>query len=230
MPARTKNWDNHVSHAETVARTEGFARLRDLIVQRARPSAGEVVVDVGSGTGLLTLEVAPLVEKVWAVDISPAMGDYLRAKATSGGLDNVEAVVASAVSLPLADRSADVVLSNYCFHHLTDPEKDQALLEVRRVLRPGGRLVFGDMMFRIGAADPRDRQVIGAKVKAMVAKGPAGVARLARNAVRYATGRWEHPAPAPWWEAALRRAGFAEVHVEVLEHEGGVASGRAPQD
>ena len=225
---RMKNWDNHVVHAEAVARTDGFARLRDLIMESANPSSRDVVIDVGAGTGLLALEVAPLVEKVWAIDISPGMAEYLRAKASSGGLQNIEVAVSSAVSLPLVDEAADVVVSNYCFHHLSDHEKEQALLEVRRVLRPGGRFVFGDMMFRLGAGEARDREVIRAKVKSMLAKGPAGVARLAKNGVRYMTGRWEHPAPASWWESAMHRAGFVDVQVQVLEHEGGIASGRAP--
>lgn len=225
-----KNWDNHVVHAEAVARTDGFLHLRDLIVEHASPSSEDVAVDVGSGTGLLALELASRVRTVWAIDISPAMAEYLRAKAASAGLDNVHAAVSSAVSLPLVDDCADLVVSNYCFHHLRDDDKDRALLEARRVLRPGGRLVFADMMFRVSASDVRDRQVIAAKVKSMVGKGPAGLARLAKNGLRYAAGQWEHPAPAPWWQSAMYRAGFTDVHVEPLEHEGGVALGRTPED
>ena len=219
----TKNWDDHVVHAEAVARTGGFTHLRDAIVEHAQPCAEDVVVDVGAGTGLLALALAPQVKRVWAIDISGAMVEYLRAKAVSGGIENIDAAVSSAASLPLFDATADLVVSNYCFHHLDNEGKDQALGEAYRVLRPGGRLVFGDMMFTVGVSDARDREVVRAKVRAMVAKGPAGVARLAKNALRYASGRWEQPAPAPWWESALRRAGFEDVHVEVLPHEGGLA-------
>ena len=224
MPELTKNWDDHVVHAEAVARTAGFTHLRDEIVSRARPTSEDVVVDVGAGTGLLTLELAPRVARVWAIDISGAMVEYLRAKALSADLDNVDAAVASAASLPLVDESADVVVSNYCLHHLDEAGKHHALEEAYRVLRPGGRLVFGDMMFRVGVADARDREVVRAKVRAMVAKGPAGVLRLAKNGLRFASGRWEQPAPASWWDGALRRAGFTDVQVEVLAHEGGLAS------
>ena len=228
MATGTKNWDAHVAHAEEVARGAGFGHLRDRILELAAPQADDVVVDVGAGTGLLTLPLAERVAKLWAIDISPLMGEYLRAKAASAELTNIETVTASAVSLPLVDASADVVVSNYCFHHLDDAGKRRALEEIRRVLRPGGRLVFGDMMFRVSVADGRDRRVVAAKVRAMLRKGPAGVVRLARNAGRLASGRWERPARAEWWADALADAGFVDVTVEPLEHEGGIAVARRP--
>ena len=143
MPAKsTKNWDHHVADAEEVARGAGFLGLRKRIVTLAAPGERDVVVDVGSGTGLLTLALAPSVAEVWAIDISPAMTEYLRTKAQSAGLENISPAVAPATSLPLVDSSADLVVSNYCFHHLSDAGKDRAIAEAHRVLRPGGRLVL----------------------------------------------------------------------------------------
>lgn len=214
--------------AEEVARTTGFQELRDRIVERAAPRAQDRVVDVGSGTGLLTLALAEHVDRICAVDISPAMSEYLAAKAQSAGYENVEAITASAVSLPLVDESAELVVSNYCFHHLSDPDKRRALREVARVLTPGGRLVFADMMFRVALGEQRDRALVRRKVRAMASKGPAGLLRLAKNGLRFATGSWEKPARAAWWVEALHEAGFVEVHVDELEHEGGLASARKP--
>lgn len=221
-----RNWDNHVSQAEEIARGSGFRTLRDQILALAEPGPSDQLVDVGAGTGLLTLAVADRVNRVWALDIAPSMCDYLRTKTASAGLENVEVGVASADSLPLVDASVDVVVSNYCLHHLDDDRKHQALAEVYRVLRPGGRIVIGDMMFALRPGNARDRRVVLSKIRAMIRKGPAGVARLTKNGVRLISRRWEHPSPASWWEQALVRAGFSDVLVHELEHEGGIAYGR----
>ena len=223
-----KNWDSHVGQAEDVARSPGFLELRDSIVRLADPSAGDRVLDIGAGTGLLTLALAPRVRSVWALDISPAMCDYLRTKAASAELDNVEPVVGSAVSLPLMEECVDLVVSNYCLHHLSDADKVKSLEEIRRVLRPGGALVLGDMMFRPSLGNARDRGVVIGKIRALMRRGPGGVVRLLKNAVRFFAGGWEKPARAGWWEEALRNVGFEQVQVETRHHEGGIAYGVKP--
>ncbi len=228
MAEMTKNWDEYVAQAEDLAGAAGFVALRDRILELASPSPEDRCVDVGAGTGLLTLALVDRVDRVCAIDISTAMCDYLRAKATTAEVENLEIIATSAVSLPLADGSVDLVVSNYCFHHLEDDDKERALAEVLRVLRPGGRLVFADMMFAMTLSDRRDRRVIAAKVRAMLRKGPAGVVRLARNARRLASGTWEKPARPEWWGEALGRAGFKAVRVIRLDHEGGIALAYKP--
>lgn len=223
-----KDWNNYVLHAELIARSDGFLAMRQEILERAGLEARDCVIDVGCGTGLLALAAAPRVQKVYAVDIAPAMCDYLGTKAKSGGVTNIELAVGSAASLPLADECSDAVISNYCFHHLGAEGKRMALEEAFRVLRPGGRLVFADMMFALRPGDPRDRQVVSAKAKAMLRKGLPGVLRLLKNGWRIATGKWEHPAPAAWWEAEIARAGFVDITVRELSHEGGIAYARKP--
>ena len=223
-----KNWDNYVSAAEEVARTEGFRGLRDRIFALAEPNSYDAAVDLGAGTGLLTLALADRVEHLWAIDVSRAMVEYLATKAHSAGLSNVDVATASVVSLPLVDHSADLVVSNYCFHHLRERDKHRALDEVARVLRPGGRFVFGDMMFKIAVTNGRDRKILSEKVGALLSRGPSGVARLAKNGGRFAAGKWERPSRPDWWEAALKRAGFVDVSVEQLDHEGGIGYGRRP--
>jgi ubiquinone/menaquinone biosynthesis C-methylase UbiE len=202
--------------------------MRDRILELASAGPDDAVIDVGTGTGLLALELAPSVRDVQAIDISPAMTAYLRSRLDETGIENVTPLTASAVDLPVPDESATIVVSNYVYHHLKDADKDRGLAEVFRVLEPGGRIVIGDMMFRPQLGDARGRQVIVAKVIAFLRKGPAGVLRLLKNLMRFATGNWEQPADARWWEQALVRAGFEEINVQPLEHEGGIVSARRP--
>jgi ubiquinone/menaquinone biosynthesis C-methylase UbiE len=228
LPVSSKNWDRHVDHVEQMADSPGFQALRDLILRLAQLSTGDRLLDVGAGTGLLAQTAARDVARVIALDGSPAMCRHLERKFARLELANAEALLGDATDLPLSDNEIDVVVSNYCLHHLSDADKGRALVEIRRVLRPGGRLVFADMMFRIGIANRRDRSVIALMVKRMLRHGPSGAIRLLKNGMRIASGRWEHPAGVEWWRKALLDLGFTDVTVFALEHEGGIAFARKP--
>jgi ubiquinone/menaquinone biosynthesis C-methylase UbiE len=220
-------WDGRVDAWEEVAGSEAFVRLRDRICELAGPAPDDRVVDLGAGTGLLALALAPSVAEVIAIDISPRMLERLQARADSNRVHNVVPIVADLRRLPLADASATLVVSNYAFHHVDDAGKELALAEARRVLEPGGRLVVCDMMFSL-SLEPRDRRLITQKVCALARRGPAGVLRIARNAGRVVARRWEQPAPAATWERMLLDRGFNDVVIELLEHEAGIAAARRP--
>jgi ubiquinone/menaquinone biosynthesis C-methylase UbiE len=220
-------WDTRVEAWEEVAASPAFERLRDRICELAEPTADDTVVDLGAGTGLLALALAPLVAEVVALDLSPPMLERLEARADAAGVANVVPLVGDLRSLPLPDASATLVVSNYAFHHLDDAGKELALAEVRRVLEPGGRLVICDMMFSL-SLEARDRRLIGQKLLALARRGPAGLLRIARNAGRVIAGRWEQPTRPEVWERMLRNRGFEDITLKVLEHEAGFAVARRP--
>lgn len=220
-------WERRVDVWEEVAASPAFRRLAATVASLAVPTECDRVVDLGAGTGLLTLALAPHVEAVIAVDHAPAMLARVREKMRGSAIANVECVVADLRSLPLPDESATLVVSNYAFHHLSDADKELALAESRRVLEPGGRLVLCDMMFAL-SLDPRDRALIARKLVRIARRGPAGLARIVKNAGRIATRTWEHPASAERWHELLEGRHFADVEVRLLEHEAGVATARRP--
>ena len=220
-------WDGRVEAWEDVAAGQAFLALRDRVIECAQPTADDDVVDLGAGTGLVSLAVAPRVHEVAAVDISARMLERLDAAAASDGVCNVRTVEADLRHLPLEDEWATLVVSNYAFHHLDDAGKELALSEARRVLQPGGRLVICDMMFSL-SLDSRDRRVVWEKVWAMLKRGPAGVVRILKNAGRVVAGKWEQPARPETWVEMLKARGFVDVQVELLQHEAAIATARRP--
>ena len=220
-------WDERVEAWEKVATTPAFLAIRDRIVELAEPRRDDYAVDLGAGTGLLTLALAPHVQELVAVDISERMLDRLDDRAAADGVDNVEPLVADLRRLPLDDECATLVVSNYAFHHLDDAGKELALAEARRILRPGGRLVICDMMFSL-SLEPRDRRLVWEKVRGLLRRGPAGVVRIFRNGVRIVAGRWEQPATPESWEEMLAARGFEQVRIELLAHEAAVAVASRP--
>ena len=107
-PQRAKTWDGHIPHVEALASSLGFRRLRAQIITAARVTCSDHVLDIGAGTGLLTLAAAPKVAHVTAVDISPAMCRHLERDLDLRSINNADVITASASDLPLADASYDV--------------------------------------------------------------------------------------------------------------------------
>ncbi len=108
---------------------------------------GKRVVDVGCGAGTDTLIAAMMVGPhgfVIGVDMTPAMLEKARAAARSAAFNNVEIREGFMETLPIEDGWADVIISNGVLN-LT-PDKDRALREMHRVLRPGGRLQLADIL------------------------------------------------------------------------------------
>ena len=226
--ARTESeWDSRVAVWEEIADSAPFQRLAAVVFEQAAPTGEDRVIDLGAGTGLLTLAFAPHVEQVLAVDASAGMLARLEEHARERELTNVTPLLADLRSLPLADETATLAVSNYAFHHLDHQSKELALGEARRVLAPGGRLVVCDMMFALSLA-PRDRAIVGSKLRLLARRGPAGLLRIARNGWRLARGRWEQPAPPERWEQMLRQRHFEEIGLQVLEHEAGIVVARRP--
>ena len=104
------------------------------------------MLDVGCGTGTLAVaaaQAAPAVA-VTGLDADPAILTKARRRSADAGLE-IRFDEAMSDALPYPDESFDVVLSTLFFHHLPDDAKHQTAAELVRVLRPGGRLVVGDL-------------------------------------------------------------------------------------
>jgi len=221
------DWNTRVAEWEDVAASPAFQRLADHVLTAAEPTAEDAAIDLGAGTGLLTLRLARLAGEVIAIDNAPAMIEHLRGVCARNTLDNVSCRVADLRELGLPDRSRTLAVSNYAYHHLDHADKAVALQGLYRVLAPGGRLVICDMMFGLSLR-ARDRQIILDKVRLMARRGPAGILRILRNAGRVATGTWEHPERPEAWIQLLSDAGFVDIRTRDLGNEAGMAVARRP--
>ncbi len=151
---------------------------------------GEVVVDLGSGGGLDVFLAAQKVGpagRAIGIDMTPAMIERARANAASAGYTNVEFHLAGIDRLPLADASADCVISN-CVLNLA-PDKPAVFREIFRVLKPGGRLAVSDIALKSDLPEP-------------IAKSLAAYVGCIAGAIRIDDYRTE-----------LRNAGFESVEI-----------------
>jgi ubiquinone/menaquinone biosynthesis C-methylase UbiE len=133
--------------------TLGHARLlRKLTVDNALIRPGDSVLDVGCGTGEVTLlaKTSAREGKVYGIDPAPEMIAVARRKAARKRLD-VDFRVGVIEALPFPDSSIDVVTSSLMMHHLPEELKVRGLAEIYRVLKPGGRLLIADFMRPTGS-------------------------------------------------------------------------------
>ena len=120
---------------------------RDRLRHVLAPQPGERVLEVGPGTGYYTLDVAGWVGpdgEVEVLDVQREMLDHTMGRAGERGISNISPTLADATAMPYEDGSFDAA---YLVTVLGEvPDQDAALRELARVLKPGGRLVVGELM------------------------------------------------------------------------------------
>lgn len=141
-----------------VALTARERTFKAQVLGRAGLRPGEDVLDLGCGTGTLALaalESQPTA-RITGLDADPEVLAKARRKAGDAGVD-LTLDEGFSTDLPYEPGRFDVVLSTLFFHHLGDEAKSQTAAEILRVLRPGGRVVVGDLG---RAQDPVMRLVV----------------------------------------------------------------------
>jgi len=180
-----------------------FGHFGALLAERAGLRPGERVLDVAAGTGASLVPAAQRVGATGSVvglDLAPGMVDRLRELIARLGIENAEALVGDAESLPFQDETFEAVICGFGLFFF--PDADRALGEIRRVLRPRGQLALST--FTRAGSDSMD--AIWAQIAAFMPVPPAVDHRRRFDEVSYL-------------RDAFARAVFEEVTVEASPFE-----------
>jgi len=139
--------------------TESFAGVGNPHASGPLP-AGATVVDIGSGAGtdllLAAVQVGPTGRAI-GVDMTEAMRDRARGGASACGLTHVDVREGEATALPVETESVDVVISNGVLNLVA--EKQMAIAEIRRILKPGGRVQIADIVLGVELPEEARRDI-----------------------------------------------------------------------
>ena len=150
-PAQTEGrlirWASFYDGLASIMTLGQVRRLRVLTVDQALLRTGETILDVGCGTGGVTIPAKIRVGEsggAAGIDPAPEMIAVARRKAKRAGIE-IDFRVGVVESLPFPDETFDVVTSSLMMHHLPQRLRVKGLAEIKRVLKPGGRLLIADM-------------------------------------------------------------------------------------
>jgi SAM-dependent methyltransferase len=200
--------------ATTLAANEAsLSSVRDRVLAGADLQTGQTVLDLGAGTGLLTFgalaRVAPH-GRVISLDRDPGCLDAISRRAAARGLyrDRIQVVAGLADALPLADAAVDAVVVRSVLVYVGD--RAAAAGEIRRVLRPGGRVsAFEPLPGRLHESGGVDWRPVWAVRLALE--------RLVEEQRRSPRDRAVAEASAEELASAFRSAGLADVEVQLDE-------------
>jgi putative AdoMet-dependent methyltransferase len=126
-----------------------YGAVLERMAHLAAPRAGELALDIGTGTGNSATALLERGCLVVGLDPSERMLRHANEKAARWpGLYRTARVADPFLAIPYPDATFALVVSAYAIHHLTEEDKLAAVREMRRVLAPGGRVIVGDVMFR----------------------------------------------------------------------------------
>lgn len=204
------------SKAEVEIYDSSHANFRDMeaespsVLDKLGIEKSHTLIDLGSGTGTFAVHAARRCARVHAVDVSQAMIDCARAKASDAGVSNIEFHHAGFLTYEHNDPPVDAVVSTYSFHHLPDFWKGIALQRLNGMIKPGGQFYIHDVILEESDA----LRNIGALIETLEKAGGKLLREDAERHFRdeYSTYDWV-------MDGLLSRAGF---RIRSKEMDGGV--------
>lgn len=222
----TQKWFNGWSNEydQTLGKMKRHHEMLDLAVKMSKVKDGEHILDVGCGTGLLSLKFLEAANcTVLGIDLSEAMIDIWKDKLEKLNLSSrVKTRLGDAVNLDFKDSTFDIIASTVTLHHIKD--KQPTLNKIYKLLKPKGRFVLGEIDVDT-SGDLRDverlRRIMDfLKEEFSVALRDGGVDVLNRiydNGKKHILNDGEYCISLKMWSALCEKAGFKHISIAPVE-------------
>ena len=222
MDKSTQNWFNEWSNEydKTLGKLQRHHDMLDLAVKMSEVKNGENVLDIGCGTGLLSLKFLKAAKcSIFGIDLSEEMLAHWKKKIATFQLsEKVQVATGDASNLQFDDSSFDIVASTVTLHHVKNKQK--TIDDIHRILKPGGRLVIGDLDVDT-SGDLNDikrlRHILDyLKEECTLALQDGGVGAFSRmydNGKKHILNDGEYCVDFDTWSELCKNAGFEDVTV-----------------
>ncbi len=129
------------------SRFRNVEKENEAILESLEVRPGQSVIELGTGTGAFAIQAAKRFDRVYAVDISPAMLEYAQLKAARAGVRSILFRRGGYLTYSHDGPQVDAVVTNTALHHLPDLWKGVGLKRMNGMLKPGGLLYLSDVIF-----------------------------------------------------------------------------------
>ena len=216
-----KDWSNE--YDKTLGKVDRHNKLLDLVVDASGVKDGEKVLDIGCGTGLLSLKFLEKADCIiYGIDNSSEMLEIFKEKIKELNLaDKISLGLEDAENIDVGDGEFDIIASTVTLHHVK--EKYPVIKKIYELLKPGGRLLIGDIdVDTTGDLEDPERLLRildflkDEFVLALKGGGVKAFSRMYDNGKKHILNDGEYCVSFKQWREICEKAGFKEITVKTL--------------
>ena len=221
----TKSWfkDWSDEYDNTLGKVDRHDKLLDLVVDSSRIRDGQKVLDIGCGTGLLSLKFLEKADCIiYGIDNSSEMFEIFKEKIKKLNLaDKISLGLEDAENIDFRDEEFDIIASTVTLHHVK--EKYPVIKKIYKLLKPGGRLLIGDIdVDTTGDLEDQERLLRildflkDEFVLALKGGGVKAFSRMYDNGKKHILNDGEYCVSFRQWKEFCEKAGFKEITIKTL--------------